>query len=89
MPQRLARCRHVAEHNRASARAVETIDLAYLEARVEPISRTLSISAQGTATGEVDLPLAGHWTLVLNVLVSDFEKVMFHTEFIVQEERGP
>ena len=66
-----------------------TIDLAHPEARVEPISRTLSVSAQGTATGDVDLPLAGHWTLALNVLVNDFEKVVFRTEFVVQEERGP
>ena len=75
--------------NRALAPLEVTIDLAHPEARVEPISRTLSVSAQGTATGEVDLPLAGHWTLALNVLVSDFEKAVFRTEFIVQEERGP
>ena len=66
-----------------------TIDLAHPEARIEPISRTLSVSAQGTATGDVDLPLAGHWTLTLNVLVSDFEKVVFRTEFVVQKARGP
>jgi len=66
-----------------------TIDLAHPEAGVEPINRTLRVSAQGTATSNVDLPLAGYWTLALNVLVSDFEKVVFRTEFIVQEERGP
>jgi copper transport protein len=75
--------------SRALAPLEVTIDLAHPEARVEPISRPLSVSAQGTATGDVDLPLAGHWTLALNVLVSDFEKVVFRTELIVQEERGP
>jgi copper transport protein len=62
-----------------------TIELAHPDAGIEPISRSLSVSAQGTITGDVDLLLAGRWTLVLNVLVTDFERVVFRTELIVQE----
>jgi copper transport protein len=66
-----------------------TIELAHLDAGIEPISRSLSVSAQGTITGDIDLPLAGRWTLVLNVLVTDFERAVFRTELIVQEKKGP
>jgi copper transport protein len=62
-----------------------TIELAHPNAGIEPISRSLSVSAQGTITGDVDLLLVGRWTLVLNILVSDFERVVSRTELIVQE----
>jgi hypothetical protein len=59
------------------------------DAGVEPISRPLSVSAQGSVIGDLDLSLAGRWTLALSVLVSDFERVTFRTELIVQEEKAP
>jgi copper transport protein len=62
-----------------------TIELALPDAGIEPISRPLSISAQGSVIGDLDLPLAGRWTLALSVLVSDFERVTFRTELIIQE----
>jgi copper transport protein len=66
-----------------------TIDVALPDAGVEPISRPLSVSAQGSVIGDLDLSLAGRWTLALSVLVSDFERVTFRTELIVQEEKAP
>ncbi|QQP93382.1 CopD family protein (plasmid) [Skermanella sp. TT6] len=64
-----------------------TVELAHPDAGIEPISRPLAVSAQGTVAGDVDLPFTGNWTLALDVLVTDFEKAVFRTRLIVKEGR--
>ncbi|MGF7208279.1 copper transport protein [Skermanella aerolata] len=65
------------------------IDMANPGAGIEPITRSLNITAQGTVDGEIDLPMAGRWTLALDVLIDDFEKAVFRTELNVSEGAGP
>lgn len=65
------------------------IDMANPGAGIEPITRSLNITAQGAVDGEIDLPMAGRWTLALDVLINDFEKAVFRTELNVPEGAGP
>lgn len=60
------------------------IEMALPALGVEPIARELTANGGGTYTlSGTDLPIAGRWSLRLDVLVSDFEKLIFRTELPV------
>ncbi|WP_448203702.1 copper resistance CopC/CopD family protein [Azospirillum sp. sgz302134] len=62
-----------------------SVSLALLSAGIEPIARDLTPVEPGVyAVDGVELPVAGAWSVRLDVLVSDFEKAPFRTEIPVR-----
>jgi copper transport protein len=60
-----------------------TAQLSLPEAGVEPLERRLTPSGAGSFVGEVETPLAGRWSVRIDALVSDFEKVVFRAELVI------
>jgi copper transport protein len=57
-----------------------TVEISRPEARVEPIVHVAAMIARGSYRWEgAEMPLAGAWSLKLQVLISDFEEIRFET----------
>ena len=54
-------------------------------AGIEGLARQLPMSSDGNYSGTIELPVAGTWIVQVEVLVSDFEKVVFRTEVKISE----
>jgi copper transport protein len=66
-----------------SSRAV-TVEIARPEAGVEPIDHPAETIALGSYRWEgAEMPLAGAWSLKLQVLISDFEEIRFETSIAI------
>jgi copper transport protein len=67
-----------------------SVELGLPSAGIEPIGRRMTRAGPGVFTlSDADLPVAGRWSLRLDVLVGDFEKAVFQTEVPVRPGNEP
>ena len=70
----------------ALATQAARIEMALPALGIEPITRELKPGGDGTYVLEAaDLPIAGNWSLRVDVLVNDFEKTIFRADIPVGE----
>lgn len=65
-----------------------TVSFAHSASGVEPITRPLTRGRNGVfRLGRIDLPLGGTWTVRVEALIDDFEKVVFEVEMPISAAR--
>ena len=53
------------------------------EVGIEPIERRTVPAGEGRFASEIDLPVPGTWSVRIDALVSDFDKMIFRTDLTV------